>query len=67
MTNEVSAAAVVLGATEVMDRPTPSARVGARSRRVPSCSQPRPSRTSRTICDAPATGAGIHSGSGCPA
>ncbi len=49
VTSEVSAQAVVLGATEVIGEPTPLARVGARPRRSRSCTAPRPSTTSRTI------------------
>ena len=64
MTSDVSALAVVLGATEVILPPTPDAKVGASASRVRSCSEPKPSRTRSTTCDASATGAGIHDGSG---
>ena len=50
MVIEVSAAAVVVGATEVMGRSMPAAadRVGASAERALSCSHPRPSTTRRT-------------------
>ena len=64
VTSDVSALAVVLGATEVIVPPTPDAKVGASASRARSCSEPRPSRTRSTTCEAPASGAGIHDGSG---
>jgi hypothetical protein len=62
VTSVVSAQAVVLGATVVMDPPVPDVSTGARPLRARSCSAPSPSITSRTICVAWATGAGNHGG-----
>ena len=63
---EVRAQAVVVGATEVMARSMPSAadRVGARAARARSCSQPSPSRTSRTTWRACSAASGQPVGTG---
>ena len=50
---EVSAVAVVVGATELIGPPIMLVRFGARRARDWSCSQPKPSRTSKTTCAAP--------------
>src|SRR5690606_6734964 len=62
---DVSAVAVVVGATVVIG--AASSEVSPRSRwlRCCICSQPRPSRTSSTIWRAPATPAGNHWGGAC--
>ncbi|MGA2520948.1 MAG: hypothetical protein ABSG81_09055 [Acidimicrobiales bacterium] len=60
--SEVSAVAVVVGATEVIRPPAAPARVGARSAKARSCSHPSPSRTSRTTWRAPVTGPGSQGG-----
>ena len=49
---EVSAVAVVVGATEVIAPPAMPASVGASMSRWQSCSHPRPSTTRRTTCSA---------------
>ena len=63
MVIEVRAAAVVVGAIDVMARsmPAPAERVGARAARARSCSQPSPSTTSRTIWRACSATSGIQS------
>jgi hypothetical protein len=61
---EVSAVAVVDGATVVIGPPVNERSVGASARRASSCSHPSPSSTSSTTWRAWATGAGIQAGSG---
>ena len=59
---DVSAVAVVVGATVVIGPPAIAARVGARCRRACSCSHPSPSTTNSTTCARRAATAGIQSG-----
>jgi hypothetical protein len=59
---EVSAVAVVDGATVVMDPPASPARVGTEARRSASWFQPRPSITSSTTRSASWATDGSHSG-----
>ena len=58
--SEVSAVAVVDGATVVIDRPSIAAMVGTVDSRACSCSQPRPSTTNSTTWSASASNAGNH-------
>jgi hypothetical protein len=60
--SDVSAVAVVDGATVVIGPPVIEDSVGANCRRAQSCSHPRPSRVSRTTWRALATGDGTHAG-----
>ena len=60
---ELSAVAVVVGATVEIGPPAIEASVGASSRRSCSCSQPSPSSTRRQTWSDLATGSGIHGGS----
>ena len=59
---DVSAVAVVVGATVWIEPPTNDARFGMCSMWSWNWSHPRPSRTSRTHRFDSATGAGIHDG-----
>ena len=63
MAIELSAVAVVVGATVVIAWPVIADSVGSSGRCSCSCSQPSPSSTSSTTWSAAATGAGIHGGS----
>ena len=63
---EVSAAAVVDGATVVIEPPASPEIVGARLRRASSWFQPRPSSTSSTTWSASSAAAGNHVGQACP-
>ena len=60
MVIDVSAAAVVLGATVAMGPPTIADSVGGRWSTM--ARQPSPSRTSSTTWSAPTTGSGSHVG-----
>src|SRR5438874_10819694 len=60
--SEVSAVAVVDGATVVMGPPVIEQSVGARWARASSCSHPRPSMVSRTTWRASTAGRGIQAG-----
>ena len=60
---ELSAVAVVVGATVVIAWPSSADSVGSSDPCSSICSQPRPSSTSSTTWSAAATGAGIHGGS----
>ena len=62
---EVKAAAVVVGATELIGPPSNPAKTGAVRNRSCNWRQPRPSRVSSTTWAAPPRGAGSHAGR-CP-